>query len=558
MPFPHTWVDDPTGANPNSQLTAAKLTDIENEIQTKADIGSGGGGTGDVSSDTTTSVDSQVALFSSTTGKIIKRATASGMAKLTSGVLSAGVAGTDYVAPSITITGSTSLAGGGNLSANRTLTLSGDSASPGNSKYYGTNLSGVKGYHSLPTGGGGTAGATVVTPEDYGAAGNGSSNDTTALNAAFADLGPDKTLLIADGKTYAHAGVLQITADGTRVFGTGTLAATAQNTSALQILSATDVAIEGITLTCSATSRGNTGDHHKIFVENSSMVRIRDVRIVGSKAAGILVAESERVVLDHCRVQNTYADGIHFTVGSSECLIIGCECVNVGDDGFACVSYGADPAAVSNITFIGCCLEGQVAGGRGMTVVGGNNIRFYDMKIVNSYAAGIYIACEPSFTSYGVADVIVSGVTLIGSNHGFADANHGAILVYNGRTASFLVQNVRISNVNIINTNTGANQHVAMIMDVGGADNIRNIVFRDINITGTGPSQKFGNSGVPTARYSLDPELNDALQILHLNAGAVSDGQFDVAPTSGAIGLDTTNNRLYVRVGSTWRYATLT
>ncbi len=45
-------------------------------------------GTGDVSSNTATSVDSEVVLFNGTTGKSIKRATGTGYAKLTSGVLS--------------------------------------------------------------------------------------------------------------------------------------------------------------------------------------------------------------------------------------------------------------------------------------------------------------------------------------------------------------------------------------------------------------------------------------------------------------------------------------
>lgn len=45
-------------------------------------------GAGDVSSNTATSVDSEVTLFSGTTGKLIKRASGSGIAKLTSGVLS--------------------------------------------------------------------------------------------------------------------------------------------------------------------------------------------------------------------------------------------------------------------------------------------------------------------------------------------------------------------------------------------------------------------------------------------------------------------------------------
>jgi hypothetical protein len=46
-----------------------------------------------------------------------------------------------------------SLTGGGNLSADRTLSLVNDAASPGNSKYYGTDSGGTKGYHALPAAG---------------------------------------------------------------------------------------------------------------------------------------------------------------------------------------------------------------------------------------------------------------------------------------------------------------------------------------------------------------------------------------------------------------------
>lgn len=60
--------------------------------------GADGAGTGDVTGPAS-SVDSEIALFSSTTGKVIKRASISGLAKLTSGVLSAATAGTDYYNP---------------------------------------------------------------------------------------------------------------------------------------------------------------------------------------------------------------------------------------------------------------------------------------------------------------------------------------------------------------------------------------------------------------------------------------------------------------------------
>lgn len=45
------------------------------------------------------SVDSEIALFNSTTGKLIKSATTTGIVKATSGVIGAASAGTDYVAP---------------------------------------------------------------------------------------------------------------------------------------------------------------------------------------------------------------------------------------------------------------------------------------------------------------------------------------------------------------------------------------------------------------------------------------------------------------------------
>lgn len=62
-------------------------------------IDASGGGGGDASTNTSTSIVSEIALFADTAGKTLKRATGSGLAKLTSGVLGTATAGTDYVAP---------------------------------------------------------------------------------------------------------------------------------------------------------------------------------------------------------------------------------------------------------------------------------------------------------------------------------------------------------------------------------------------------------------------------------------------------------------------------
>lgn len=55
-----------------------------------------GSGSGDASTNTSSSVDGEIALFSGTGGKTIKRATGSGIVKITSGVLGTATSGTDY------------------------------------------------------------------------------------------------------------------------------------------------------------------------------------------------------------------------------------------------------------------------------------------------------------------------------------------------------------------------------------------------------------------------------------------------------------------------------
>ncbi len=60
--------------------------------------GANGVGTGDVVGPAS-SVDNEIALYSGTTGKLIKRASTTGMLKASSGVIAAAVAGTDYVGP---------------------------------------------------------------------------------------------------------------------------------------------------------------------------------------------------------------------------------------------------------------------------------------------------------------------------------------------------------------------------------------------------------------------------------------------------------------------------
>ena len=108
-------------------------------------------GGGNVSTNTGTSVDSEVALFAGTDGKTLKRATTTGLLKGTSGVLSAAVAHTDYVPPVVW-----------------------------------------------------DKGGAVYNVKAYGATGDGVTNDTTAIQAAFTAAGVGSTVYFPPG-TYLLA-----------------------------------------------------------------------------------------------------------------------------------------------------------------------------------------------------------------------------------------------------------------------------------------------------------------------------------------------------------------
>lgn len=86
-PSNHYKLAEVTVTNGETAIGNGDITDRRAQIAINEDMLPAGSG-GDVSSDTATSVDAEIALFKSTTGKLIKRATGSGFVKATSGVIS--------------------------------------------------------------------------------------------------------------------------------------------------------------------------------------------------------------------------------------------------------------------------------------------------------------------------------------------------------------------------------------------------------------------------------------------------------------------------------------
>jgi hypothetical protein len=162
-------------------------------------------GAGDVNGPAA-SVTEEIALFSGTTGKTIKRATTSGILKGTDGVLSAATAGTDYLAPPA----GTSILKGGSGGALTNAVSGTDYAPPtsGTSILYGDNLGGFSNV-SIGTGLSFSSGTLSATGGTGTVTSVGFSTGTTGLSVTGSPITSSGTITLAGTLAIANGGTGQ-------------------------------------------------------------------------------------------------------------------------------------------------------------------------------------------------------------------------------------------------------------------------------------------------------------------------------------------------------------
>lgn len=314
------------------------------------------------------------------------------------------------------------------------------------------------------------------TPEQYGAVGNGIADDTVAVQAALNAGGTIRLTGI-----YRHTAVLVASVNGTTILGPGTLKATNPGQSALKITGA-NVTVDGLNLWMQVASPRLSSDQSaKLWLSNCTGAIIRNVHIDGSGSAGIFIKGASNYLLEDCTVANTLADGIHNTGGSHDGEITRCSCSNVGDDGFAVVSYVPDGAQCYNITFNSPRFYGQ-PWGRGFSVVGGHDVTFNDIYGENSAGAMLYFAAEAEWNTYAAQRVTVNGGTIVRANQN-STIDHGAVMIYVSQ-AGLINADITIVDLHITDTRSSASRQVSII---GPANSTLRTTLANFTIVG-GPS----------------------------------------------------------------------
>jgi hypothetical protein len=338
----------------------------------------------------------------------------------------------------------------------------------------------------------------VITPEQFGAVGDGVTDDTAALQRAFDAAQAGQVVHLAGGKTYRHTQVLILRNAGEFVSGPGTLLATDEQNSAVYV-GGDNITLEGgLTLKMGATTqRWDAYQQMKLLIGPYSGDVVSDVTVNGAAAAGIMIDGASHYLIANDTVENTNADGIHNTGGSHDGFIINATVRNTGDDGIAVVSYHTDSTPCHDIYIESPRFYGNTWG-RGFTVVGGDNITWTNIFEENSNAAGVYIAAEGApYYTYGSHHIKVLGGTLVNSNTN-PTINHGAVLIYNGQP-SYTIADVDLENLTITNTRSTASGQVGVLGR--GSGGITGVQLQNFTITG-GPSQIFGTDE-PASSYDI-------------------------------------------------------
>lgn len=291
--------------------------------------------------------------------------------------------------------------------------------------------------------------ADAVDVRKFGAIPDDGRDDGAAIQTALDSLQPGQWLVFPAG-TYDHDRRLVVRTSNAVLWSEGAALHATNPLDQAVMLAADGASIYQFTLTAVTGSRLHAPWQSRIAVfdrvDRATHLRgnvIRGNRIIAAGAAGtatvnsassagIFIFRADGFLVAGNEVRRSLADGIHVTAGSRNGRVLGNTVRETGDDMIAVVSYlksgnwqtetakslastyadQRELQLVSNVLVAANDVEGQYWG-RGISVVGGSAITIRDNRIARTtQAAGVLLAREAGYLTWGVSNVLVQGNTI--------------------------------------------------------------------------------------------------------------------------------------------------
>ena len=301
--------------------------------------------------------------------------------------------------------------------------------------------------------------ATSLNVLDFGAVGDGVTNNDAAFAAALAAAKAQGKALYLPAGVYAHANLIEN--DRVDMVGAGihsVLLATNPLQSSIY-LSGSGAKLRELMVTVELgdIQRQTTPPTTAVLVRpNSSDFVIQNLIIDKAASSGLFIEGAHDGLVDQVTVVNTLADGIHITFGAYNITVQNCFVRNTGDDCIAVVSYEnhGPVQPISHHVVIQNNDVGFNPWGRGIAVTGGDNVQILGNTVASTYGTGIYLICESFWQTYGMQNLVVRGNTVTGAPANPNPNNQPGIEVANQRPG-FVVARVTIDGNTIDQSGTG-------------------------------------------------------------------------------------------------------
>ena len=313
---------------------------------------------------------------------------------------------------------------------------------------------------------------------DFGARGDGRTNDTAAFQRALTSLNGHAGVLFIPAGTYRldpvpgsdtidyscirHHLLLQ-GADNVHIQGAGdssVLRFGSPDHHGIRLVDVTDCSISGVRLELAEQPPLR---HNRALLDVSAArnVVVAQVTTVDSSGPGIRIDASRQVLVTRSTVDNAGTYGIELAA-CRQVEVSGCTVTGSRDNGIETSWVGSLMLEPQYVRITGNTVTGSREGA-GVGVVGGDQVVVHGNTVRNSYIAGLYIYARCD--NFPPKHIELSGNSLTGTNSGRESYTPGAISLHSltkGRTSG----NVVISD-NTIDTTPFAGIWVGGVTPVG-------------------------------------------------------------------------------------------